>query len=304
MKISLGKNKNDSVTFTDMKQSINKGVNSLSVATGKMDKKEQKKRSLEKSSDSNDTIFYIDFEGDKNASNASYLKESVSTIIHYQNRYPEQNITVAIRITSPGGEVTKYGYTSSLIDSLRSNNIKTIALIDTVAASGGYMMASSCDIIIANPLSYVGSVGVVAEFPNFHELFEQIGVQWVEKTAGNSKRSLGVFSEMTKEKEDTFNEQINIIHNAFIEHVLKTRKDANSEVFSTGKVFLGSEALNHGLVDYIGNSEDFLINCEEYINCENDDYKLIKVNFPKKDSTSKLFDLAMNVLSKVKINFK
>jgi len=100
--------------------------------------------------------------------------------------------TVVIRLSSPGGSVSEYGLASSHILRLRNAGITVVACIDTVCASGGYMMACCCDEIVAAPFALVGSIGVVAEIPNFSKLLKRVDIDYFLFTAGKFKRTVSL----------------------------------------------------------------------------------------------------------------
>ena len=145
--------------------------------TAKADQKSAKKKAkaLAKGEEGADPegkprIFVLTFEGDVNASQAEALREEISAVL------PEAtpNDKVLIRLESPGGVVHGYGLAASQLQRIKDAGIELIVAVDKVAASGGYMMACVGSKILAAPFAIVGSVGVVAQLPNFHRLLKKM----------------------------------------------------------------------------------------------------------------------------------
>lgn len=105
---------------------------------------------------------------------------------------------VVVRLESPGGLVHAYGLASSQLERFRAGNIRLTVCVDRVAASGGYMMACIADHLVAAPFAVIGSIGVVAQLPNFHRLLKKHEVDYEVLTAGEYKRTLTVFGENTE----------------------------------------------------------------------------------------------------------
>ncbi|OZB14687.1 MAG: protease SohB, partial [Marinobacter sp. 34-60-7] len=130
-------------------------------------------------------IYVIDFEGDIKASDTDTLRRSISAVLSVAN--PETD-EVIIRLESGGGLVHAYGLAAAQLDRIRSKGVKLTACVDKVAASGGYMMACVADKIVASPFAVLGSIGVVAQLPNFHRFLKKNDVDFEVLTAGEHKR--------------------------------------------------------------------------------------------------------------------
>ncbi len=102
-----------------------------------------------------------------------------------------------IRLESGGGVVHGYGLAASQLDRLAQQKIPLTVAVDKVAASGGYMMACIAQKIIAAPFAIVGSIGVVAQVPNFHQLLKKNHIEVEQFTAGEFKRTVTLFAENT-----------------------------------------------------------------------------------------------------------
>ena len=184
------------------------------------------------------------------------LREQVSLLLHIASPYDE----VVLRITSPGGAVTDYGLASAQFARLKAAGVRTTACVDLVAASGGYMIACAADQILAAPFSIVGSIGVVAGIPNVHRLLERGGVEYVQRTAGNYKRTVNIFTPNTEEGLRKFDEELQLVHTAFKEHVSTHRagKIGDVDAVCTGESWLSLHAEPLGLVDAICTSDQYL----------------------------------------------
>ena len=164
--------KNINEKFDDMAHTINTII--LSKAEIKQQKKAEKKnkkqqKAKEKAQEKSRRIFVINFQGDIKASALTALREEITGIL----LTAQPNDRVLCRLESPGGLVNAYGLAASQLRRLKAANIKLVIAVDKIAASGGYMMACVADEIIAAPFSVIGSIGVVAQLPNFHRFLEK-----------------------------------------------------------------------------------------------------------------------------------
>lgn len=222
----------------------------------------------------NKIAYVLDFKGDIKASQVQNLKKEIDAIIFSIKNTcitKEKNFTVIINIHSPGGTVTGYGLAAAQIARLRAiENVKVIATVDEVAASGGYMMASVCHEIYAAPMAMVGSIGVVLQMPNVKGLLNKIGVEMKSYTAGKYKRTVTPFETPTEEGVLKLNEDLEYTHNAFKEHINQYRPDMDIESVATGEVFFGQKALDNKLIDKISTYNDTISELSI-------DHKIIKV---------------------------
>jgi serine protease SohB len=138
-----------------------------------------------------------------------------------------------------------------------------IAIVDKVAASGGYLMACVADKIIAAPFAIIGSIGVLAQIPNFNKLLESHGVEYEQITAGKYKRTLSVFGKNTDEDREKMREELEEVHTLFKDLVSRYRPALDIEAVATGEHWYGTQALDKGLIDDIGSSDDYLMQAVE-----------------------------------------
>jgi serine protease SohB len=199
--------------------------------------------------------FLLEFSGDVSASSSESLAKEVSAIIMSGDPNLDE---VIISIESPGGAVNAYGYAASQIERLKIAGFKTTAVVDKIAASGGYMMACVADKIIAGKLSIIGSIGVVAEFPNVNNLLKDLGVDYQQFTAGKYKRTISMLAEISDDGKKKFQEDLERTYDLFKNHVLSFR-DVDVAKVATGEHWYGQDAIKLDLIDELGNLEDLLL---------------------------------------------
>ncbi|MBY0545174.1 MAG: protease SohB [Gammaproteobacteria bacterium] len=240
----------------------------------KIEKKKRKKaiEILKKSTSkiTKNRLFYINFSGDMHASEAESLREKISAILCIATVHDE----VLVNIESPGGVVHAYGLCASQLARLRERNIPLIAIVDKVAASGGYLMASVANQIIAAPFAIVGSIGVVAQLPNFHRLLKENHIDFEQITAGEYKRTLTYFGENTPKARNKLQEEIDNIHQLFKQFITQYRPQLDINAVSTGEFWFGTDAIELKLIDKIGTSDDYLLNASQNKDIYEIDYKL------------------------------
>ncbi|MFY8273329.1 protease SohB [Pseudoalteromonas sp. SSDWG2] len=222
-------------------------------------RKEQKAKN--KSDDKVDTdsqgkVYVIDFKGSMDAHEVESLREEVSAILMFADKEKDR---VLVRLESGGGVVHGYGLASSQLQRITSSGIKLTVAIDKVAASGGYMMACVADEIIAAPFAIVGSIGVIAQIPNFNKVLKKHDIDYEQITAGQYKRTLTLFGENTDDGRQKFREEVEQTHELFKQFVSQHRPDMDLEQVATGEHWFALDAKDKGLVDRISTSDDELI---------------------------------------------
>ena len=198
--------------------------------------------------------FVIDFKGDLKASSVPSLREEVSAILDVATEDDE----VIVRLENHGGVVHEHGLAASQLVRIRDHNIPLIVCVDKVAASGGYLMASVANQIYAAPFAILGSIGVLAQIPNFNRMLDSHGVEFEQITAGKYKRTVTMFGENTDEDRAKLKEELEDVHGLFKDAVAKYRPDLNLEKIATGEHWYGSQALALGLADEIKTSDELL----------------------------------------------
>jgi protease IV len=168
---------------------------------------------------------------------------------------------IVIDINSPGGSAVG---SDEIAQALKRAEKPTVSLIHEGGTSGAYWVASATDYIIANRMSIVGSIGVIASYLEFSELFEEYGITYQRFVAGKHKDLGSPFKSVTAEERKLFQGKLDTLHDFFIGEIAKNRRLDEREVrgLATGEIFLGSEAVELGLVDQIGDQavlEEYLI---------------------------------------------
>jgi serine protease SohB len=222
-------------------------------ARNKERKREDKQRS--KDGSTKPRLFVLDFKGDLRASAAASLREEVSAVL----RVAKPGEQVLVRLENSGGTVHEHGFAASQLTRLKQYGLTLVVAVDKVAASGGYLMACVADRLIAAPFAIVGSIGVLAQLPNFHRLLEQKGVDFEQITAGRYKRTLTMFGENTEEGRAKLKEQVEEIHELFKAQIREHRPQVDVESVATGEHWHGVRALELKLVDELKTSDDVLL---------------------------------------------
>lgn len=202
------------------------------------------------------TLYVLDFKGSMDAHEVTSLREEITAVLAVVK--PEDE--VLLRLESPGGVVHGYGLAASQLQRLRDSRVRLTVAVDKVAASGGYMMACVADKIVAAPFSIIGSIGVVAQVPNFHRLLKRNDIDVELHTAGQYKRTLTLFGENTEQGREKFREDLNETHQLFKQFVHDMRPSLDIDSVATGEHWYGTQALEKGLVDAVSTSDDLLIN--------------------------------------------
>ncbi len=209
----------------------------------------------EASGDTRRRIYVLDFDGDIKASAVSRLREEITAVLTVARSSDE----VVVKLDSGGGMVHSYGLAASQLDRLREKQVPLTVCIDKVAASGGYMMACIGNKIIGAPFAMIGSVGVVAQIPNFHRVLKKHDVDYELLTAGEYKRTLTIFGENTEKGREKFVEELEQTHALFKQFVAQHRSAVDIDAISTGEVWLGTRALEMRLIDQLGTSDQYLM---------------------------------------------
>jgi len=235
------------------------GATLRSKKDNKRERKERKKKLKEEKKagppEDQKRIFVLDFKGDTQASAVRGLRDEVTAIVS-SARAGDQ---VFLRLESPGGAVHGYGLASSQLARFREHDVPLTVAVDKVAASGGYMMACVADHIIAAPFAVVGSIGVVAQLPNFHRYLKEKNIDVELFTAGQYKRSVTMFGDNTEEDREKMREDLEETHDLFKDFVGKYRPGLNLDKIANGDTWYGSQGLENGLVDEVRTSDDWLL---------------------------------------------
>lgn len=226
----------------------------------KKEKKKQlkaEKKKLKNSKDEKITprLFVVGFDGDMRASQVHALRETISAIVEIAEKSDE----ILLVLESSGGFVHTYGLAASQLQRLRSRHLKLTVAIDKVAASGGYLMACVANKIISAPFAIVGSIGVVAQVPNFNRLLEKHHIDIEQHTAGEFKRTLTMLGKNTEKGRQKFQQELEETHVLFKRYIAENRPEVPLDEVATGEHWYGSDALKLRLVDELLTSDDYIL---------------------------------------------
>tara|TARA_B100001113_G_scaffold192579_1_gene157867 strand:- start:35 stop:1054 length:1020 start_codon:yes stop_codon:yes gene_type:complete len=244
-------------------------------------KTKKKKDKAEK----DDSVFVLNFKGDIQASEVEKLKQEINAILISESDCKE----VVIRVESGGGSAYAYGLCAAELKRLVDNNINLTVCIDKVAASGGYLMSCVATKIIAAPWAIVGSIGVIAQLPNFHRLLKKNSIDFEMHTAGAFKRTLTTLGENTDEGREKFKSELEDLHLIFKDFVKEQRPQVDTDIVATGETWQGEEAIKVGLVDSLETSDNYLVNLSKQA-------KLFEIEFVEKKNLSEKFALSTQLV--------
>lgn len=254
-------------------------------------KREKDKRKQEKKQhvpDGKRRVFVLNFKGDIKASAITPLREEITTILAVARKSDE----VLVRLENAGGVVHGHGLAASQLMRLRERGIPLTISVDKVAASGGYMMACVAERIIAAPFAIVGSIGVLAQIPNFNRLLDSHGVDFEQFMAGEFKRTVTLFGKNTDEGRGKLQEEVADTHELFKEFVRGNRPALDIDQVATGEHWYGMRAIELRLVDELVTSDDYLLTA-------NNDADVFEVSYrAKKGLSEKLGALVQATLDR------
>ena len=241
--------------YKGLSDSLNKAV----MKKDEWKKKQKSEKAIAKKNKKKKTkkpkAYILDFIGDIKASAVPSLREEVTAILDIAKR----NDQIVLRLDNHGGVVHEHGLAASQLARIRQKKIHLTVVVDKVAASGGYLMASVANKIYAAPFAILGSIGVIAQLPNFNRLLDNYGVDFEQITAGQYKRNVTMFGKNTDEDREKLKDQLEEIHELFKSSVNEYRPQLDLERVATGEHWYGSKALELGLIDEIKTSDELLI---------------------------------------------
>lgn len=200
-------------------------------------------------------VYVLDFDGDVAAEEVSSLREEITTVLSIAEPCDE----IILKLESPGGMVHAYGLAASQLQRIKDAKIPLTICVDKVAASGGYMMACLADKLVAAPFAIIGSIGVVVQLPNFHKILKKNEVDYEVISAGEYKRTLSTFGEITDKGRAKVQEDVENIHEIFKQWVKSHRPIVDVSRVATGETWVGMQAKERYLVDELNTSDDVLV---------------------------------------------
>lgn len=282
-----GKGHLDIVSISDRIDDLTSHAQELLLSKEELKKLNKEKKQAEKQEKKSDkdhkkpNLFVIDFKGSMDAHEVDSLREEVTAVLCAAQEQDE----VLVRLESGGGVVHGYGLAASQLQRLKDKNIKLTVAVDKVAASGGYMMACVADNVLSANFAIIGSIGVIAQLPNFNKLLKKNDIEFEQHTAGEFKRTLTMFGENNELGREKFREELEDVHQMFKGFVSDNRPDLDISKVATGEYWYGSKALTLGLVDKIQTSDDFLLQ-------ENAEKTIYAVKYSLKKSVAERLGLA------------
>ncbi|MDA0681186.1 MAG: protease SohB [Proteobacteria bacterium] len=198
--------------------------------------------------------FVINFKGDLKASAVPSLREEVSAVLEVATTDDQ----VVICLENYGGVVHEHGLAASQLVRIRDKEIPLTVVVDKVAASGGYLMACVANKILAAPFAILGSIGVIAQIPNFSRLMDKRGIDFEQVTAGKYKRNVTMFGKNTDEDRAKLKEELEDVHALFKDAVARYRPNLDLDRIATGEHWYGTRALEMGLADELKTSDELL----------------------------------------------
>ena len=246
--------------YREMKHTLESGMLGARErkAAAKARKRESKARD-KKGRAERPRVFVLDFKGDIRASAVASLREEVTAVLAFAR--PEDEVLV--RLENAGGLIYEHGLAASQLLRVRERGIPLTVSVDKIAASGGYMMACVADRILAAPFAVLGSIGVLAQIPNFHRLLDSHGVDFEQFKGGEYKRTVTMFAENTDADREKLRQDIEDVHGIFKSFVTEQRPGLDIEKVATGEHWLGRRAKDLGLCDTLVTSDDYLVEANE-----------------------------------------
>ena len=226
-------------------------------ASAKAEKAREKRET--KSGKRRPRVFVLDFKGDLKASAVGSLREEINAILEVAGERDE----VVLRLENHGGVVHEHGLGASQLARLRERKLPLTVCVDKVAASGGYLMACVANRIVAAPFAILGSIGVIAQLPNFNRLMDGHGIDWEMITAGEYKRNVTMFGRNTDADRARLKAELEDIHDLFKSAVAAYRPNLDLARVATGEHWYGTRALDLGLADELRTSDELLAGLAE-----------------------------------------
>ncbi|ARN75849.1 protease SohB [Oceanicoccus sagamiensis] len=252
----------------------------------KKKQKEDKKKKKTEDDEAKKRLYVLHFDGDVKASAVESLREEITAILTMAT--PDDEVVLCLE--SPGGMVHTYGLAASQLSRITKKDIPLTVVVDAVAASGGYMMACIGTKILAAPFAIIGSIGVVAQLPNFHRLLKKNDVDFEMFTAGEHKRTVTMFGENTEKGKAKFVEELEDTHELFKSFVTEHRPQVNIAEVATGEIWYGKRALENHLIDDIQTSDEYLMSRRH-------DSNIYSVSFEAKKTLQEKLGLAASYVT-------
>ena len=222
-------------------------------------KSEKKDAKQNKTQNPKPKLYVLDFEGDIKASQVETMRDEITALLSVAQPQDE----VLLTLDNSGGIVHEHGLAASQLTRIKDANLNLTVSVDKVAASGGYMMACVADKIIAAPFAILGSIGVLAQLPNFNRLLDKAGIDFEQHTAGEYKRTVTMFGKNGDKEREKLKIDLQETHVLFRNFVSENRSKLDIEKVATGEHWYGQQAIDLNLVDELKTSDEILIDALE-----------------------------------------
>lgn len=280
--------------FKDVKQQFlestldKKEFKALAKEQSKQQKKKDKASSKQESK--RPKMYVLEFDGDIRASEVATLRDEITAVLVSAKPQDE----VLLKLDNSGGMVHEHGLAASQLQRIKDANLRLTIVVDKVAASGGYMMACVADKILAAPFAIIGSIGVLAQLPNFNRLLDKAGIDFEQHTAGEYKRTVTMFGKNSEKEREKLQTELQETHQLFQSFITDHRSKLDIEKVATGEHWYGVQALELNLIDEIKTSDEFILQSL-------DDYDVYSVSMQiKKGLQEKLMGGLFSSAEKVK----
>lgn len=252
----------DSLEFEILPKSEYKKLQKFRKKEKKQEEKARKKLSKQDAvQEEKPKMFVLKFIGDLAASSIEHFREEITAILTMA-KYDDE---ILVLLESNGGIVHNYGLAAAQLQRIKQKGIKLVVAVDLVAASGGYMMACVANKIIAAPFAIVGSIGVLAQLPNFNKLLQKHNIDIEHHTSGEYKTTLTMLGKNTDKGREKFVAELEDTHKLFKEFVQSNRPQVDINIISTGEYWYGLQSIDLKLIDEIKTSDDYLVEkCKDY----------------------------------------
>lgn len=240
--------------YRDLANGLRQAIFSKAELKAETKVQKAKAKADAKSTEKRPRVFVINFHGDLKASAVQSLREEVTAILAVAG----SDDSVVVRLDNHGGVVHEHGLAASQLARIRDRGISLVVAVDKVAASGGYLMACVANKIVAAPFAILGSIGVIAQLPNFNRLLDSHGVDFEQVTAGEYKRNVTMFGKNTDADRAKLKEELEDVHSLFKAAVTQYRPSLDVASVATGEHWYGTRALELGLADEIKTSDELL----------------------------------------------
>jgi protease-4 len=222
--------------------------------------------------DSGSRAAVIDLSGTITPSQSSGLASSTGitpdTVRSLNDKAVNQGADAIIyEINSGGGAVVS---SKEIYRSIEDVSVPTVCRMRDVAASGAYLMTLGCDEIVADSATLTGSIGVKSSYLQYTGLMEDLGVEYVNISAGSMKEVGSPYTNISEEDKQLLQEKVDIIQENFLNTVERERNLTTQQMenVNSGAPFLGVEAKKLDLVDTLGGRDTAVETAENLTDSE------------------------------------